>query len=376
MANTLTGLIPTIYDALNVVSRELVGFIPAVSRDAQAAQAAVNQTVRSPIVPAMTAVDIVPAAVSSSGADRSLSYVDLTLTKQRKVSFHLTGEQEVSLGPNNGTVARDSFAQAFRTLANEMEADLASLYYGASRAYGTAGTTPFGTAGDLSDFAQVQNLDDNGAPLTGRQLVMGTTAMANIRGKQSVLFKFNEANTDELLRDGSVARVEGLDLHTSAQVKSVVKGTGSGYLINGAHAVGATTVNVNTGTGTILAGDVVTIAGDSNKYVVTSALAAGAFTIAGPGLLVAQSGGQAVTVGNNYVANMAFSRDAFVLATRTPAVPSSGDVADDRTVVQDPVSRLAFEASLYRQYRQISFEVGIVWGFQAVKPTHAALLLG
>ena len=48
-SNTLTGLIPTLYTALNVVSREMVGFVPAVARDSTADRAALNQTVRSAI---------------------------------------------------------------------------------------------------------------------------------------------------------------------------------------------------------------------------------------------------------------------------------------------------------------------------------------
>ena len=38
MGNTLTGLIPDLYEALDVVSREMVGMIPSVMLDAQAAR--------------------------------------------------------------------------------------------------------------------------------------------------------------------------------------------------------------------------------------------------------------------------------------------------------------------------------------------------
>ena len=58
--NTLTGLIPTLYAALNVVSREMVGLIPAVNRDSSAERAAVGQVVRSPIAAAGDLEDIVP----------------------------------------------------------------------------------------------------------------------------------------------------------------------------------------------------------------------------------------------------------------------------------------------------------------------------
>jgi hypothetical protein len=379
LANTLTGLIPTIYEGLDVVSRELIGFIPAVSRDTKAEQAAKDATVRSPIVPAMTAADITPAATSSSGTDRSLEYVDVSITKSRKVSFHLTGEQELSLRENNSTIARDSFAQAFRTLANEVESDLADLYVSASRAYGTAGTAPFATAADFTDLSNIhQILDVNGAPRTGRQMVLGTAAMVNLRGKQSSLFKANEAGTDELLRNGIVARVMGFDIHDSAEVVSHTKGTGASYLVNSSptEAVGSTSIQVDGGSGTVLAGDIVTFAGTAHKYVVGTALSGGTLVLNKPGLLTAEANNDAMTVGNSYTANMAFTRDAIVLAARTPAVPSAGDNADDRMIVTDPVSGISFEIAVYRQYRQVSYEVGLAWGVKAVKSAHMAILLG
>jgi hypothetical protein len=127
--------------------------------------------------------------------------------------------------------------------------------------------------------------------------------MANLKGKQSGLFRVNEAGTDELLRRGMIAQLMGFGLHDWAQVKAHTPGTGASYLINGAEAVGQTTITVDTGSGTIVAGDVVTFAGTAHKYIVKTALAAGDFVINNPGLLVAEADNDAVTVGAAYTAS-------------------------------------------------------------------------
>ena len=173
MANTLTGLYPVMYNAMNVVSREMIGLISAVSRDATAEMAAANQTVRSPVVPTMAAATITPTNIAAAGTDQTITYVDISITNQRKVTFNLTGEEQRGLGSANRTIAEQRFAQAFRTLANEIEEDLAQLYVDAATAYGTAGTTPFNTGDDLTDMSQVlRMLDDRGAPKSDRHVVI------------------------------------------------------------------------------------------------------------------------------------------------------------------------------------------------------------
>lgn len=387
MPNTLTSILPVIYEAADTVSRELTGFIPSVFRNSTAERAAKDQTVTYPIVPSMAAADITPAATASSGTDITIGTGSMTISKSRKVSFNWTGEEQVALSngdrPQLGNILRDQFTQAMRTLVNEIETDLwIAGYRGASRAFGTAGTTPFGTAGDLLDFAGVrQILDDNGSPQTDLHLVMGSAAMANLRGKQSVLFKVNEAGTAEFLRQGTIGEVMGLMLHNSYGVGVHTKGSGASYQINNAsgYAIGSTTIAADTGTGTILAGDILTNSQsgrDANKYVVGTALAGGSLVLNAPGNRVAWVDNDTLAVGNSYTANVAFHRNALHLITRAPAMPLVGDIADDVTEVVDPFSGLAFQVALYRQYRQISYEVGMAWGVKAVKPAHIATLLG
>lgn len=383
MANTLTGLIPTMYEAMNVVSREMVGLIPAVTRDSKASQAAINQAVRVPIAEAGALEDVTPGINPANSGDTAPGYVDITITKSKVAPIRWNGEEQKALGPTGtyNQILADQFADALRKLVNAVEIDIALAgKIGASRAYGTAGTAPFGTAGDLSDVAGILKiLEDNGAPKSDLQLALNSAAIANLRGKQSVLFKVNEAGSSDMLRNGMTDRLQGFALRNSAGFAQHTKGTGASYLVNNVAniAVGGTTIAADTGSGTILAGDVVTFAADSvNKYVVGSALSGGSFALNKPGALIDIPDNNAITVGNSYTPNLAFARTAIALATRAPAVPEGGDSADDAMILTDPLSGLSFEVRVYRQYRQVKFEVGLAWGTAAIKPEHIAILLG
>lgn len=384
MANTITNLIPDIYSALDVVSRELVGIIPAVTRDATVERAAVGQTVRSFVAPAATATNVTPGVTPPDDGDQTIANTTLQITKARRVPFRWNGEQ--TLGANYGPGARaiqvNQIAQALRTLTNEIEVDLCALANGASRAYGTANTTPF--VSDLSDTALVRKiLDDNGAPLTDRHLIIDTTAGAKMR-TLTQLTKANEAADTGLLRQGVLMDIHGFDIRESAQVANPAVGTSNnaGTTDTTGYAIGATTITMAAaGTGTIVAGDMVTFTGDTNKYVVNTGIASlaagGTIVLALPGLRQAVAASNVtVTVVAKSKRNIAFSRNAIVLAQRLNALPDGGDLAIDRTTVQDPRSGLVFEIAMYPQYRQMQYEISHCYGVAVTKAEHIAILLG
>lgn len=378
MANTLTGLLPVLFQAVNVVSREMVGMIPAVTLDAGAARAAVGDTVTSPVAPVSAATDIVAGVTPPDDGDQIIGNTGIAITKARRVPVRWNGEQTLSMnnGPGQPNILRDQFAQAMRTLVNEVEMDLAALYVYFSRAYGIAGTIPFAT--NLGDPAQLLKiLKDNGAPASDLQLVINTAAGAALRTLAN-LTDADRAGTTALREQGILLPVHNFMIRESAQIKNHTKGTGAGFLLNNGagYSVDSTDLAVDTGSGTVLAGDVVTLAGDTNKYLVGTALSAGALSLNQPGLREAHLDNDAMTVGNSFAANMAFHRGAIQLATRAPALPEGGDSADDRTFITDPVSGLTFEISVYRQYKQVQYEVALAWGVAVNKPEHCALLLG
>lgn len=383
MANNFDDLILDTYEAMDRVSRELVGFVPAVTRNFAAERAAKGQNVLYHVAPAMSAADVSPAMQVPEPDDLEITGRYMAMTRDRDVSFGYTGEEQ--RGVNNGTsfstVQADVVAQAIRTLANEVERDLAQLLAStASRAYGTPGTTPF-DGGDTEDAAAVRKiLVDNGAP-GDRQLVINTTT--GVKLAKAIGFNANRQDITNMNDQGVIVTPHGMQIRESGAHLEHEAGDADGATTNSdGYAVGSTSITLSAaGTGEIKAGDLVTFAGDDSKYLVKTGLAdvsaGGTIEIQEPGLMVSiPAETTAVSVVDDFAINAAFSRSAVHLVARAPALPDGRDAAVNRTVIRDPRSGLAFDLAEYAGFRKTSLRIGLVWGFENVAPRHSALLIG
>jgi len=384
-ANTLTGLVVDAQLAADRVLREQTGFLDAVFMDPSADMVALNQNVTYPIVPTMAATAVTPAMTPTEPTGQTVGYGQMAINKVYKVPFVWRGEEQKSISKIYDNVKQDQLAQAFRTLVNTIEYDLfIAAKQGASRAYGAAGTTPFGTVADLSDVAQIrQILVDNGAWTGDMHFILNTSAGTNIRSKQSSLFKVNEAGSDELLREGNLGRLQGFNFHESSQIIAHTKGLAAGYLVDltAGYAAGSSSIHIDTGTGTVLVGDVLTntkTGRDTNKYIINTGFAGdgdGDIVLAKPGNRVAWVNNDPVAVGNAYTGNFAFERNAIHLLTRLPELPKEGSLGEHE-VITDPYSGMSFLLSVYPGYHLVLIEVSVAWGVKAVKSEAIATLLG
>lgn len=381
MSSTFTNLIPSLYAGLDVVSRELTGFIPAVNKDGKGAErAAVGQTIYFPLAPTLEAGTPSAGATGPEPADINMGNDSLTLSKDRACSFYLTGEElrAAETGPGVSVYLRDLVAQSIRTLANEIEADLAALYIHASRGCKVASGNTFDSSDGIASIAKIRKiLTVNGAPLSDLHLVLDPTFAATLR-TQGLLVKANEAGSAEMLRQGTLGRVLGFDIHESAGIIGAGTATPpANYVVDTAGALkGAVSVPIKTGTAEIAAGDVVLFEDDAELYVVNTAHdGAGNLLINKPGLQTATVSAKTLTFQGSYTPLSAFSKNALTLVTRAPALPSGGD-AGEHHILQDPATGLAFDIGRYKQFRREAWQVSLVWGVKCTKQEHYGLILG
>jgi hypothetical protein len=387
MPNTLTisALAENIFRARDKVARELTGFLGSVMVNSGTDGVSINGTVSSFRTSQPTLnTSYTPAMTIPTGDDQTVDTETMQLSQVANVKIPFTGENAKQLENTAGqAVIDDMFAQAIRTAVNAIESHCATVAKnGASRATGTAGTTPF-ASNHNSVNAIRQILADNGAPLDGQvSLVMNTLAGTNLRNLSN-LYKVNEGGSDSLLRQGVLQDISGIMLKESAGIATHTKGTAASATTNNAgYALGATTLTLaSVGTGTLLAGDCVTFAGDTNIYVAKTGDAdvsnGGTLVLNRPGIQLAMSAAtKAITVGNSYTANVAFHKSAIELAMRPPAQPKGGDAAVDRMTISDEKTGLVFEVALYKGYGMVMFDITVFYQAKVWKPEFVATLLG
>ena len=386
MANVLTDLAADIYQAADIVGRELVGVIPSATINSNATQvAAQGEVIRAAFTREVSVTTVTPAMTIPEGTDQTVDNKTMTMSSTASVKIPWTGEdiKYVNNGAGFDTIYGDQIKQAMRAITNQIETEVAlNIADVASRAVGTAGTTPFGS--NFDDVAEIrQVLVDNGMPSNDRQatIVMNSAAGTLLRNLAQ-LQKGNEAGGVELLRRGTLLDLQGIQIKESAGIGSHTAGTASSATTDAAgYAVGATTLTLaSAGTGTILAGDVITFAGDTNQYCVTTGDAdvsgGGTIVLGENGLQAAISGATAITMVATSTKNIAFHKSAVEIGVRGLAQPSGGDAAVDRLTVQDPESGLIYNIAAYKGYNKAMFDVSVLYGYKVWKPEFTAVLLG
>ena len=389
MANTISipNLAGEIYAAMDTVAREQTGAINSVSINRGSEVASYGSTVRSHVTsPASVLTTYTPAMTPPDGQDVTVGNETFVLDKIARYPIAINGETWAAMNQGIGAevIRKDIFTQGIRAIVNKIETDVVTaIKNGASRAVGTAGTAPFGSNTDLIIDAQTI-LIDNGCPMGDGQLslVINSAAAANLK-KLTNLQKVNESGSSDLLRRGELLDLYGFSIKQSAGIGLHTKGTVANATLNAtAGAIGDTTVTLSAaGTGTIVAGDVLTFASDTNRYVVRTGDAdvsdGGTLVLNGPGLMQAKSAAtKAITITDSYRPSLAFHRSAVELAIRAPYQLPGGDLAVDRMVFSDPVSGLTFQMAQYQGYGQALFEITCFYGIKVWKSSNVALIVG
>jgi hypothetical protein len=262
----------------------------------------------------------------------------ITIDQEYHIAWALSA-YEKSL--NEDAIIGDFIAPAMEALGDKIELSITDKAKEAHMYVGTAGTTP-------ANYAALSAVDlrmtQNAIPFSNRNLVLTPKAHNTVSNAERTLNL--PTRVESQLRSSMVNPVANFNnIVSSNHVKTHTAGTEDGnYVMNGAGAEGST-LNIDTGTGTILTGDVFTIAGVNavnpatgedlgfvQEFTATADSAGGTVTInISPEISVTApyktvsalpADGAALTFKDTHVNNFGFQKDGISLVM-VPEVPSN-----------------------------------------------------
>ena len=381
MANTITNILPKILARGLLALREQAVMPRLVNLDYSNESAQKGDTIDVPIPSALTVSDTVPSNVLEAPADSAPTKVQIALNNWKKVNFHLTDKQLVDIDKNEHFIPMQ-MSEAVRALSNHINLTVLQEFKGVYGFVGTSGTTPF--ASNVAGATQSRKvLNQQLCPRDNRRMVLDFDAEANALALAEFQ-RVNESGDIGVKREGEIGRKFGFDIFTDDQIVTHTAGGSGTPLVNksGGHAVGDTSIVIDglSGSSGFVVGDVLVFAGHTQTYAVATAPTAsgGAQTVTiSPALKATVADNASITVKATHAVNLAFHRDAFALAMRPLTAETAGDAYGNNIVsMTDPVTGLSMRLEVYRQYKQVVYELDALWGVKLIRPEYAVRLAG
>lgn len=341
--------------------------------------------------------DTLKIRLPSRGTVRKGRVMDIQDNVDRSVDLTIGQQWGIDLGATSADMALniDDFRERY---IDPKISDLASSIEGQVMADNLVKVgNVAGDYGLFDDFSTVLQagkvLSDNLVAKSGRLMFVGNNAETQVLDAFKTYFN-SQSQVGKQYEEGMMDRMGGFDWYSSSLIPTYTRGTAATtYLTAGVAQVGAT-LNVDTGTGTFTAGDIITIAGVNavhpqtkadlgylKTFTVTVASAGGTAALTISPAIVATGAEQNVTaaaadnaaivvkgaISTAYQQNVAFAKDAIAFVTADLPLPPKKDA-----------SRVNYQGISLRYINDYDTvndmfisRVDILWGSELIRPEMA-----
>ena len=400
LANVLSTLVPKIIAGRSLeFLRENAVMPRLVNNISDKVVGKKGDVITLPDSAALTVADVTVGATPPNPANSSITAKYVTLSRWRKVSFGID-DRDITQILDTEHFVPVQMQEAMKSLGNDVDSYILSLYTGIWNHSGVAGTTPFAT--NLSEYANARAaLNRDLAPVDNRKVVLDPDAEANALTLD--IFARADARGDQGgVIQGEIGHKVGADWFLNQNIPTHTAGTwaitGPGYnLVKAAATAGTSTFilqggasSTNTSGGTVVAGDVFFVTGDPQAYTIKTGgtVAVGAQAtlalVVSPPFRFTVAANATVTFNGSTsdfadsITNLIFHPNAFAFCSRPMVTQSKylGSSGHFSSTVRDPVTGIGLRLEVIREYKQWLVDFDILYGCTLVRPELACRILG
>lgn len=394
MPNMFLDVAPKILSSALLTLRENAVMPRLVNSSYSADAAKLGTTIQIPVPTQMQTQAVIPGPYSQNTPMMQINTVPIPMDFWEESPFALTDKETLEVMDG---IPSMQIVEAARALANKIDMSLLNLYKGVANLVGTPGITPFATSPQIALQARGV-LNNKLSLLPDRRIVLNSDAETNALGLTAFQY-FMNSGTTETMKEGEIGRKFGYDWYMDQNCPNHIAGTLSGVPVTSGVPISVTTadssnpalhnprtVNTVTLTGatngtTVKIGDVFSVAGDPNTYVVTSDATATATNIVvsfSPAPAMVWPTSSAFSLRGSRAINLAFHRDAIALAVRPIETTSmSNELGGSKAMTMvDPLTGLPLRLQVRNEFNQTRYSLDVLWGVGLVRPQHVVVMAG